>query len=56
MSDHDGQETADENMRYDLDELFEGESPENLHFLQVTGQVVLVALQIVAIVFVCSKL
>ena len=46
----------DENMRYDLDELFEGESPDNLHFLKVAGQVVLIALLAASVVFVCSKL
>jgi hypothetical protein len=42
--------------RYELEEIFAGEAPENLHFLKVTGEVVLVALLVLAFVYAFSRL
>ena len=42
--------------RYELEDIFPGEAPENLHFLSVAGQVVLVGLLVLALVFAFSKL
>jgi hypothetical protein len=42
--------------RYELGEIFTGEEPENLHFLQVVGQVILVALLALAAIYVLTLL
>jgi hypothetical protein len=50
------QDNPQAGQRYELTELFPEEAGENLHFLQVAGQVGLVALMIIAFVFVFSQL
>jgi hypothetical protein len=42
--------------RYELEELFAGEAPENLHFLKVTGEVIIVALLALGFIYVFSHL
>jgi hypothetical protein len=42
--------------RYELEDLFPDEAPENLHFYRVAGQVVLVVLLIAAFVYVFAQL
>lgn len=37
--------------RYELEDLFEGEAPENTHFLKILGLVVLTVLLAVALAF-----
>jgi hypothetical protein len=41
----------DKSERYELEDLFQGESPENQHFLKIAGIVILVALLFLALAY-----
>lgn len=56
MSESNEHSDSNNSQRYELQELFPGEAPENLHSLQVLGQVFLIALLVMASVFVFAQL
>ena len=55
MSESDSAGSPD-SQRYELEELFEGEAPELLHLFRIIGEVVLVALLLLAFIYVLGQL